>query len=116
MVSVQNIRARDRDVLAWAWNWDLVRVVLACGYRVRLAGRVYADYLDHKITVLGVPLVTTICEVTVSLIQIQSQVNITVNFVYDSVYRPGSSNARLDNLKPIGIVDMTANGRGVSAA
>jgi hypothetical protein len=92
MVSVQNKRASDRDVLANASNWNLVGIVLACGYRVCLARRVYADYLDHQITVLGVPLVTTICEVAVSLIQVQSQVNVAVSFVYDSVYCPGSSN------------------------
>src|SRR6266571_2924190 len=115
MVSVQNIRACDRDVLANAWNWDLVRIVLACGYCVCLARRVYADYLDHEVTVLGVPLVTTICEVTVSLIQVQSQMNVAVSLVYDPVYRSGCSNARLDNLKPIGIVDMAANRGGVAA-
>src|SRR3989449_8395543 len=104
MVSVQNIWSRDRDVLAGARYEDLVRIVLACGYRVCLARRVYADYLDHKITVLGVPLVTTICQVDVSLIQVQSQVNIAVNFVYDSVYRPGSSDARFYDLKPVGII------------
>src|SRR5205807_9282870 len=91
MVSVQNIRARDRDVLAWAWNWDLVRIVLACRYRVCLARRIHTDNLDHKITVIRIPFITAVCEVTVSLIQIQSQVNITVNFLYTPVYCPGSS-------------------------
>jgi len=39
-------------MLANAWHWDLVCVVLACGYRICLARRVYTDYLDHKISVL----------------------------------------------------------------
>ena len=52
MVSVQNIWSRDRDVLAGARYEDLVRVVLACGYSVCLARRVYTGYLDHKISVL----------------------------------------------------------------
>ncbi len=55
VVGVQNIRASDRDVLARVRNWDLVCIVLACWYRICLARWVYADYLDHQITVLGVP-------------------------------------------------------------
>ena len=66
MVIVQNIRTGYCDVLASARNRNLVRIVLACGYRVCLARRVYTDYLDHQITVLGGSLVTAICEVTVS--------------------------------------------------
>ena len=92
MVSIQNIWAGDRDVLALAWYWDLVRVVLACGYRVCLARRVYTDYLDHKVTVL-ILVVSAIREVLVSLIQIQANVNVPVSFLYDSVYCSGSSYA-----------------------
>ena len=66
MVSIQNIWSRDRDVLASAWYWDLVRVVLACGYRICLARRVYTDYLDHKVTVIWIPFVTTVCEIAIS--------------------------------------------------
>src|SRR2546422_6511910 len=66
MVSVQNIWSRDRDVLAGARYEDLVRVVLACGYRVCLARRVYTDYLDHKVTVIWIPFVTAVCEIAIS--------------------------------------------------
>ena len=39
-------------MLAHARYLDLVRVVLARGYRICLAGWVYADYLDHEVTVV----------------------------------------------------------------
>ena len=66
MVSVQNIRTRDHDVLARTGNRDLVGIVLACGYRVRLARRIHTDNLDHKITVIRIPFITAVCEVAVS--------------------------------------------------
>ena len=52
MACIENIGAGDSDVLTSARYWNLVRIVLACGYRVWLARRIYTDYLDHKISVL----------------------------------------------------------------
>jgi hypothetical protein len=115
MVRIQNIRASDHDVLARARNWDLVRIVLACGDRVCLARWVYADYLDHEVTVL-VLVVGAICEVTVNLIQVQSQMNVAVSFLYNSVYSSGSSRARFDDLKSVRAIDVATDGRGIAAS
>jgi hypothetical protein len=60
--------------------------------------------------------VGAIGEVAVSLIQIQSNVNVTISFLYYRVYCAGSGNARLYCLKSVGVIDMAANGRGVTAA
>ncbi len=49
-------------MLANIWNWYLVRIVLACGYRVCLARRVYADYLDDEVALLML-VVVVVCEV-----------------------------------------------------
>ena len=67
MVSVQNIRASDRYVLASARNRNLVRIALARRYRICLARRIHTDNLDHQITVL-ILIVSTIREVAVSLV------------------------------------------------
>ena len=67
MVSIQNIRTGDRDVLTGAWYWDLVCIVLACGYRVCLARWVYVDYLDDKVTVL-ILIIGAIRQIDVSLV------------------------------------------------
>ena len=101
-------------MLASGWYWDLVCVVLACGYRVWLARRVYADYLDHEVTVIWIPFVTTVCEIAVSRIQLRSQMNVAVSFLYHAVYCSGSGNARLYDLKSGGIIDMAANRRRVT--
>jgi len=67
MFSVQNIWASDCNVLAGVRYRNLVRVVLACRYRIRLARRTYTDYLDHKVTLL-VLVVGAIREISVSLV------------------------------------------------
>jgi hypothetical protein len=102
-------------VLASARNLDLVRIVLARGYCVRLAGRIYTDDLDHKITIL-ILVVSAIREVLVSLIQNQPNVKVAICFLYDSVYCSGSNSARFYDLKPVGMIDMAADGCGVAAA
>jgi hypothetical protein len=67
MLSVENVRAGDCDVLASGRYWDPVRIVLACGYRIGLARWSYTDYLNHKITVLILS-VSAIREVAVGLV------------------------------------------------
>jgi hypothetical protein len=87
--------------------WPVLRtgiwsgIVLACGYRVSLARRVYTDYLDPKVTVM-VLVVCAICEAAVGRIHVQSEVNVAVSFLYNSVYCSGTSNARLYNLESVG--------------
>ena len=115
MASVQNIRARDRDVLAGVRNLDLVRIVLARGYRISLARRSYTDYLDHKVTVL-ILVVSAIGQVAISGVKPRSQVNVAISFPYHPVYCPGSGDARLDDLESVGMIDMAADGRRVAAA
>ena len=55
-------------------------------------------------------------EAAVSPIQIRSEVNVAVSFLYDLVYCSGSSNARFYNLKSVRMIDVAANGRGVTTA
>jgi len=81
-----------------------------------LAGRCYTDYLDDKVSVVWIPVVTTVCEIAISRVQIRSHMNVAISLLYHSVYCSGSSDARLDNLKSVWIIDMAADGRGVTAA
>jgi hypothetical protein len=63
-----------------------------------------------------IPVVGAISEVAVSLIQVQSQMNVAVSFLCELVYYSGSSSARLYNQKSVGMIDTAANRLGVTAA
>ncbi len=115
MVSVKNVRAGDCNMLAHIWYGNVVRVVLAGGYRVCLGRRIYTDYLDHEVAVL-ILVVGAVREVAVSLVQVQSYVKIAVIFLEYPVYCSRSISTRFDNLESVGMIDVATNGCRITAA
>ena len=97
MLFIQNVRAGDFDVLPYIWYGNVIRIVLAGGYCVSLGRPVYTDYLNHEVTVLVI-VVGAVSEITVSLIQAEPDVKVSVLLLDNVLNCSGSGYARHDNL------------------